>query len=481
MVMDFDSFMSRFSGILSNVNDFVWGPVMLVLLVGTGVFLMVRLKFRPLRNLGYALRQVFSKHSIKKEHNADAGDISPFQSLMTALAATIGTGNIVGVATAMTLGGPGALFWMWISALFGLATKYGESVLAVYYRQQDQKGEMSGGPMFSIKNGFKVKWLGAILAGAFAVFAVIASFGIGNLTQINSIADAVLGTFNIPTWITGLVIAVLVGIVLLGGIQSIGKVSSKIVPVMAVFYAAGCIIVIVLKLDSLPVGVGQIMDSAFSPASVLGGVTGFTFASALRFGGARGVFSNEAGLGSAPIAAAAAKTDHPCRQGYINMTGTFFDTIIVCTLTGLAIAGSGVLGSLDASGEFVTGASLTIAAFGSVMGPAGSYIVTIGLILFAFSTILGWSYYGEKSLEYLTHSIRARYIYRAVFAGIVFVGAITSLKTVWNFSDTANGLMAIPNLICLLVLSKVIVQQTNDFDEKFLKREKMMRRQAKHS
>lgn len=478
--MDFDLFMSRFSGILSNVNDFVWGPVMLVLLVGTGVFLMIRLKFRPLRNLRYALRQVFSKHSIRKEHNDDAGDISPFQSLMTALAATIGTGNIVGVATAMTLGGPGALFWMWVSAVFGLATKYGESVLAVYYREKDQRGEMSGGPMFSIKNGFKVKWLGTILAGAFAVFAVIASFGIGNLTQINSIADAVLGTFNIPTWVTGLVIAVLVGIVLLGGIQSIGKVSSKIVPVMAVFYAIGCLIVIIMNFDSLPAGVGQIMNSAFSPTSILGGVAGFTFASALRFGVARGVFSNEAGLGSAPIAAAAAKTDHPCRQGYINMTGTFFDTIIVCTLTGLAIAGSGVLGSLDAGGELVTGASLTIAAFGSVMGPVGSYIVTIGLILFAFSTILGWSYYGEKSLEYLTHSIRARYIYRAIFACVVFVGAITSLKIVWNFSDTANGLMAIPNLICLLVLSKVIVRQTDDFDAKFLKREKMMRRRVKH-
>lgn len=479
--MDFDAFMSHFSKILGSVNDFVWGPVMLVLLVGTGVFLMIRLRFRPLTNLGYALRQVFSKHSMGKHNNKDAGDISPFQSLMTALAATIGTGNIVGVATALTLGGPGALFWMWISAVFGLATKYGESVLAVYYREQDQRGEMSGGPMFSIKNGFKVKWLGSLLAGAFAVFAVIASFGIGNLTQINSIADAVQGTFSIPTWITGLVIAVLVGIVLLGGIKSIGKVSSKIVPVMAVFYAIGCLIVILANLDSLPAGVSQIMTSAFAPNSVLGGVAGFTFATALRFGVARGVFSNEAGLGSAPIAAAAAKTDHPCRQGYINMTGTFFDTIIVCTLTGLAIAGSGVLGSLDASGELITGASLTIAAFGSVMGPVGSYVVTIGLILFAFSTILGWSYYGEKSLEYLTHSIKARYIYRAIFAVVVFVGAVTTLKIVWDFSDTANGLMAIPNLICLLVLSNVIVKQTDEFDDKFLKREKLLRKQAKHA
>lgn len=477
--MNFDTFMSTFSEGIGSVNDFVWGPVMLILLVGTGVFLMIRLRFRPLTNLGYALKQVFSKHSMGKQSNKDAGDISPFQSLMTALAATIGTGNIVGVATALTMGGPGALFWMWVSAVFGLATKYGESVLAVHYREKNAQGEMSGGPMFSIKNGFKVKWLGTLLAGAFAVFAVIASFGIGNLTQINSIADAVRSTFSVPTWVTGIVIAVLIGVVLLGGIKSIGKVSSKIVPVMAVFYAVGCLIVILANIEALPSGLGQIMSSAFAPNSILGGVAGFTFATAMRFGVARGVFSNEAGLGSAPIAAAAAKTDHPCRQGYINMTGTFFDTIIVCTLTGLAIAGSGVLGSLDASGELITGASLTIAAFGSVMGPVGSYVVTIGLILFAFSTILGWSYYGEKSLEYLTHSIKARYIYRVIFAVVVFVGAVTTLEIVWDFSDTANGLMAIPNLICLLVLSGVIAKQTDDFDEKFLKQEKLIRKQRK--
>ncbi|WP_442872722.1 alanine/glycine:cation symporter family protein [Christensenella sp.] len=467
-----------FSEVLKNINDFVWGPVMLILLVGTGVFLMIRLKFRPLRNLGYALCQVFSKHSMKKSDNTDAGDISPFQSLMTALAATIGTGNIVGVATAMTLGGPGALFWMWISAIFGLATKYGESVLAVFYREKNSKGEMSGGPMFSIKNGFKVRWLGTILSIAFAVFAVIASFGIGNLTQINSISEAVLNTFSIPTWITGIVIAVLVGIVLLGGIKSIGNVSSKIVPFMAVFYAVGCLIIIIANVGNLPTGLGQIMESAFSSRSILGGVAGFTFATALRFGVARGVFSNEAGLGSAPIAAAAAKTDHPCRQGYINMTGTFFDTIIVCTLTGLAIACSGVLGTLAADGSLVTGASLTILAFDSTLGSLGSVIVTIGLILFAFSTILGWSYYGEKSLEFLIPSMKAKYIYRALFACAVFVGAITTLEIVWDFSDTANGLMAIPNLICLLVLSGVIVSQTKDFDDKFLQYEKRSRKKT---
>ncbi len=463
--------MELFSSILSEVNSFVWGPVMLVLLVGTGIFLMIRLKFRPLRNLGYAIKQVFSKSSIKG--GKDAGDISPFQSLMTALAATIGTGNIVGVATAMAIGGPGALFWMWVSAIFGLATKYAESLLAVHYRIKNKEGEMAGGPMFAIKQGFKVKWLGTILAAAFAVFAVIASFGIGNLTQANSVSEAVFDTFSVPTWITGLIMTIFTGIVILGGIKSIGKVSSKIVPFMAVFYAAGAIITIIVNAQNLPNGIVQIFQGAFSTEAVGGGVVGFVFATAMRYGVARGVFSNEAGLGSAPIAAAAAKTDHEARQGYINMTGTFFDTIIICTLTGLAIASSGILGTIDPNtGNAITGATLTIAAFTSGMGVIGGYIVTIGLVLFAFSTILGWSYYGEKSLEYLAPSKIARLIYRLIFIVTVFIGATTTLDIVWDFSDTANGLMAIPNLICLLVLSGVVVKRTMDFDEKFLYKEK---------
>lgn len=472
--------MEGFEYVLDQVNSFVWGPIMLVFLVGTGVFLMIRLKFKPLRNLGYALRQVFSKESIVKKDEEGSGDISPFQSLMTALAATIGTGNIVGVATALTLGGPGALFWMWVSAIFGLATKYGESVLAVHYRVQNKNGEMSGGPMYSIKNGFKVKWLGSILAGAFAVFAVIASFGIGNLTQINSIADAVYNTFSIPNWITGIVIAVLIGIILLGGIQAIGSVSSKVVPIMAVFYSIGCIIIIFTNLNNLPGGMSNIMQSAFSSQSVLGGVAGFSFATALRFGIARGVFSNEAGLGSAPIAAAAAKTDHPCRQGYINMTGTFFDTIIVCTLTGLAIACSGVLGSIDVNGELITGAALTISAFSTVFGQVGGIIVTIGLVLFAFSTILGWSYYGEKSLEYLVQSNKVKAVYRIIFSIVVFIGAISTLEVAWNFSDTANGLMAIPNLICLIVLSGVIVKLSKEYENTILIPEESLRKSRKN-
>ncbi|MEA4854585.1 MAG: sodium:alanine symporter family protein [Christensenella sp.] len=467
-----------FSEFWGAVNDFVWGPIMVAFLVGTGVFLMIRLRFKPLRNLGYALRQVFSKQSLNTKDNKSAGDISPFQSLMTALAATIGTGNIVGVATAMTLGGPGALFWMWISAIFGLATKYGESVLSVFYRVKDSKGEMAGGPMFAIKRGFKVKWLGAVLSVAFAVFAIGASFGIGNVTQINSIADAINTTFQIPKWVTGVVLAVIVGLVLLGGIKAIGRISSSIVPVMAIFYAVGCMIIIIANITSLPAGLAQIMESAFSPRSALGGFTGFTFATAIRFGVARGVFSNEAGLGSAPIAAAAAKTDHPCRQGYINMTGTFFDTIIVCTLTGLAIASSGILGSAAADGTLLTGAQLTISAFGSVLGPAGGYIVTIGLILFAFSTVLGWSYYGEKGLEFLVGSPKANYVYRAVFAAVILVGAVASLDMVWSFAEAINGLMAIPNLISLVVLSGVIVSQTKDFDNRFLRYEKKSRKKT---
>lgn len=456
-----------FSSIIASVNDFVWGPIMLALLVGTGVFLTIRLKFLPWRNLGYALKSVFAKQD-KAAEARDKGDISPFQSLMTALAATIGTGNIVGVATAMVLGGPGALVWMWISALFGLSTKYGESVLAVKYRETNEKGEMCGGPMYALKNGFKNKTIGKILAFLFSLFAVIASFGIGNMTQANSISGAINSTFGVPTWITGIVITVLALVVLLGGIKSIGKVCATLVPFMAVFYFIGGIIVIGINFQNVPDGLAQIFSMAFSAQAMAGGVGGTVIASALRYGVARGVFSNEAGLGSAPIAAAAAKTDHPSRQGYINMTGTFFDTIIVCSVTGLVIASSGALGTTDASGAALTGVNLTIAAFSSGLGVAGSWLVTIGIALFAFSTILGWEYYGEKSLEYLVNHQVVTKIYRFVFALIAFVGATMTLQTVWDFSDTMNGLMAIPNLICLLVLNKVIAEECFDYQKNVL-------------
>ena len=454
-----------FAGILKTVNDFVWGPFMLILLVGTGVFLTFHLKFLPWRNLGFALKSIF-KDPEKDSMGNREGDITPFQSLMTALAATIGTGNIVGVATAMVMGGPGAIVWMWISALFGLSTKYAESVLAVKYREMNADGEMVGGPMYAMKNGFRNKKVGAVLATLFAVFAVLASFGIGNMTQANSIADALNSTFKIPNIVTGVVITTLALVVLVGGIKSIGKVCEKVVPFMAVLYFACGVGVIIINAKHIPDGLGQIFGMAFSVKAVAGGVGGniiATMSSAMRWGVARGVFSNEAGLGSAPIAAAAAKTDYPSRQGYINMTGTFFDTLVVCSVTGLVIASSGVLGMKDASGELVTGVNLTIKAFESALGPMGSYLVSIGIMLFAFSTILGWEYYGEKSLEFLVRSTKMNRIYRVLFSFITFVGATRTLQIVWDFSDTMNGLMAIPNLICLLVLSNVVAQDCFDF------------------
>lgn len=461
-----------FAGILKMVNDFVWGPFMLILLVGTGVYLTFHLKFLPWRNLGFALKSIF-KDPEKESMGRREGDITPFQSLMTALAATIGTGNIVGVATAMVMGGPGAIVWMWISALFGLSTKYAESVLAVKYREMNADGEMVGGPMYAMKNGFRNKKVGAVLATLFAVFAVLASFGIGNMTQANSIADALNSTFKIPNIVTGVVITTLALVVLVGGIKSIGKVCEKIVPFMAVLYFACGVGVIIINAKHIPDGLSQIFGMAFSVKAVAGGVGGniiATMASAMRWGVARGVFSNEAGLGSAPIAAAAAKTDYPSRQGYINMTGTFFDTLVVCSVTGLVIASSGVLGMEDASGELVTGVNLTIKAFESALGPMGSYLVSIGIMLFAFSTILGWEYYGEKSLEFLVRSTKMNRIYRVLFSFITFVGATRTLQIVWDFSDTMNGLMAIPNLICLLVLSNVVAQECFDFQKEVKKK-----------
>jgi AGCS family alanine or glycine:cation symporter len=456
----------KFDALISTVNNFVWGPAMLVLLVGTGVFLTVRLKFLPWRNLGYALKLVFSKPKYLDDSN---GDITPFQSLMTALAATIGTGNIVGVATAMVLGGPGALVWMWIAAIFGLSTKYSESVLAVRYRVRKPNGEMAGGPMYALEQGFPQKQIGKILAVLFAFFASLASFGIGNMTQANSISDALLSTFKVSHWITGLVILVLVFIVLVGGIQSIGRVCGTVVPIMGIFYFVSGVVVIIINHGNLIPGISTIFRMAFSTKAVAGGAGGMIITQALRYGVARGVFSNEAGLGSAPIAAAAAKTDHPSRQGYINMTGTFFDTIIICSVTGLVIASSGALGSVDAQGNPVTGVRLTIAAFSSALGQAGTLIVTIGIALFAFSTILGWEYYGEKSFEYLIDHPIATKIYRIIYSLITYVGATTALQTVWNVSDTMNGLMAIPNLICLLVLSGKVAEECFDFQSKYLK------------
>ena len=458
-----------FAAVMSQVNDFVWGPVMLFFLVGTGVFLTIRLKFRPWLNLPYAVKMI-----MKKKDNTE-GDVTPFQSLMIALSATVGTGNIVGVSTAMVLGGPGAIVWMWISAAFGLSTKYAESVLAVKYRETNKLGEMAGGPMYAMKNGIG-GFPGKALAVLFSAFAVCASFGIGNMTQANSIAAAFESSFNIDPALIGSILVILCMSVLLRGIRSIGAVSSIVVPTMAAFYIVVALVAIVVNIGNIPAGVAEIFRMAFAPEAVAGGVGGSIIASmltAMRWGVARGVFSNEAGLGSAPIAAAAAKTDHASRQGYVNMTGTFFDTMIICVLTGLVIASSGALGTIDPeTGKVVSGAQLTILAFSSVFGVHAKVIVSVSLALFAFSTILGWEYYGEKALEYLVDNHDIIVAYRTIFSFVTYIGATQTLSLVWDFSDTANGLMAIPNLICLLWLNKDILAESDDYQKNVIEADK---------
>lgn len=456
--------MKELSNVISAIDDFVWGPVMLVLLVGTGIYLTFRMRFLTWRNLGYALKRTLSKEARTKSRGE--GDVSPFSALTTALAATIGTGNIVGVATAMVSGGPGALVWMWISAAFGLTSKISECMLAIKYREVNEKGEMSGGPMYTMKKGIKNKKLGAVLAWLFAFFAVVASFGIGNMTQGNSISGALKATFNVPTWLSGIIITVFALLIIVGGIKSISKVSSVVVPVMAIFYVICGLIVIIGNISNLPAGLAMIFKMAFSVKAVGGGMCGTIVASmmnAMRYGVARGVFSNEAGMGSAAITAAAATTDNPVRQGYINMTGTFWDTIVVCTITGLAIASSGVLGMKDAAGDYLTGSDITIAAFKTVLGTGGGWLVTIGITLFAFSTILGWEYHGEKAFEYLLGTHRFNMVYRVIFSLVAYIGCTQTLSLVWNFSDIANALMAIPNLICMLLLSGEIASDIKKF------------------
>lgn len=542
--------MEKFSDILVLIDDFVWGPAMLCLLVGTGIFLTIRTKALCWRNLPYALKSVLSKEARQKTGD---GDVSPFSALTTALAATIGTGNIVGVATAMVSGGPGALVWMWISAAFGLTSKFSECMLAIKYREVNEKGEMSGGPMYTMKKGFKHKKFGAVMGWMFAFFAVIASFGIGNLTQANSISSALNSTFSVPVEVTGVIITILALLIIIGGIKSISKVSQVVVPLMALFYIIAGVVIIIGNISNVPAGVAMIFKMAFSFEAIGGGLCGSLVASmtqALRFGVARGVFSNEAGMGSAAITAAAASTTDPVKQGYINMTGTFWDTIVVCTITGLCIASSGVLGSTDTVGkgsyeynasaneitlslkedselvettydvdfsnkevstltltpdegdaivltndeldsftgegtwydaskneyifskdgsleykEVVIGSALTIAAFETILGEPGGWLVCIGIALFAFSTILGWEYHGEKAFEYLFNTHKFNIVYRVFFSLIVYLGATTTLKIAWNFSDIANALMAIPNLICLLAMSGVIAKELDRYQE----------------
>ncbi|MBO5293336.1 MAG: sodium:alanine symporter family protein [Lachnospiraceae bacterium] len=467
--------------ILKVLDAMVWGPVTIVFLLGTGLYLMLKMRFMPLRNLGYALRCAVGgegKRKSKGKGETSEGDISPFAALMTELAATIGTGNIVGVATAMVAGGPGALLWMMLSALIGMSTKLAESTLSVKYRICNEQGEMAGGPMYVMACGLKNRRMGRILGTAFALFAVFASFGMGNMTQSNSISQAMQESFGIPAEQTGLAVTLLTILVVLGGIGSISRVTRVVVPGMAVFYILGALVVIAVNLEHLPRGILQIVQLAFSPKAVAGGVGGTIMVSmqqALRWGVARGVFTNEAGLGAAGISAAAAHTDEPVRQGYISMTGVFLDTMVICMLTGLAIAASGMLGRTDASGELLNGAALTMAAFSTAFGKNGGRMVGSGIVLFAFATILGWEYQGERAFEFLAglRSGRERRKtagaclgYRFVYALMTFVGAVCTLETVWCFSDIMNALMAVPNLIGIWMLSEEVCRDVKDYQSK---------------
>lgn len=464
--------MEKIAEIIHKIDGWVWGPWTLFLLLGTGCYLMLRLRFLPLKNLKYALLCAVGMEEQYKQHghensrdiNNQVG-VSSFSALTTELAATIGTGNIVGVATAMVLGGPGALFWMIISSLIGMSTKLVESMLSVKYRSVNDCGEWVGGPMYTLQNAFPNRRAGKILGTAFAVFAVLASFGMGNMTQSNSIAEALHVCFGIPPAKTGLAVTIVTILVVLGGIKSIAKVTQYVVPCMGVFYMLGTLVVILFHLGNVPAGVWNIVVMAFCPQAAMGGLAGHivvTMQESLRWGVSRGVFSNEAGLGAAGISAASADTQDYIKQGYISMTGVFIDTIVICSVTGLALSASGVLGMVDASGELLTGTALTIAAFETTFGDLGAYFISICIVLFAFATIMGWAYQGEKAFEFLVKKSKYCVCYRFFYGLVAFVGAVCSLELVWNFSDICNALMAAPNLICVLVLSGEACKEIND-------------------
>ncbi len=437
--------MQTIESIVATLSSWVWGPPMLTLLLGTGLYLTFLLKGVQFRALPLAFKLIFHK-----DHHHE-GDISHFAALMTALAATVGIGNIVGVATAITLGGPGAVFWMWMTGLVGMATKYAEAVLAVKYREKGPHG-MRGGPMYYLANGAGLPWLGTL----FAIFTACAAFGIGNMTQANATAKIFESTFHIAPLTTGWVLMILTGMVILGGIRSIGKFTSYLVPFMIVGYVASALVVLAMNIEKIPHAFSLIFYHAFNPIAATGGFVGATIAAAMRYGIARGVFSNESGLGSAPIAAAAARTNDPVKQALVSMTQTFIDTLVVCTMTALII--------LTASSwtQGISASELTSASIAETLGESGRIIVAVATALFAYSTLIGWNYYGEKAIEYL-FGPRTIAAYRVLFTAAVIVGATTSLEFVWNFSDLANGLMAIPNLIGLLLLAKVVKAETNRF------------------
>ena len=437
---------------LTAINELLWGPGTLTLVLGTGLFLTIRTRFLPWRNLGFALRSALGREA----RQGDGTGVSPFSSLTTALAATIGTGNIVGVSTALVAGGPGALVWMEITALVGMSTAFAESLLAVKYRQKNERGDWVGGPMYVMKKRLG-SW-GGMLGAAFALAAAATSIGIGSMAQANAIAEALHSVFDLPVGMVGLVTAILALTVILGGVHSIARVSATLVPLMSILFLGAALTVILGNLSQLPAAVGEMLRCALSPQAAAGGTLG----SVIRWGVARGVFSNEAGMGSAAISAASARTDSPVRQGYIHMTAVFFDTTVICTVTGLAICCSGVLGTVDASGAPVNGAALTILAFETVLGPLGAVFLSVSIALFAFSTILGWEYQGERAFEYLT-KCRWLPVYRIVYALSTWWGAAARLETVFQLADICNALMCFPNLICLLLLSGTVAKEAVNF------------------
>jgi alanine or glycine:cation symporter, AGCS family len=452
--------MEQLQTVLDNIGTFVWGPFFLIpLLLGTGLYLSIRLGFLQFHKLWPAINLGI----IRRHDDTTEGDISQFQALTTALAATVGTGNIVGVATAIGIGGPGALFWMWVTGLLGMATKYSEAYLAVRFRTTDEAGDKSGGPQYYLQKAIKGPF-GKILALTFAIFAFLASFGIGNMTQGNSIAANVEQSFGVVPWVTGIILMVLTFLVLVGGIKSIGRVTAGFVPIMIVFYVAAALYILIANIVDVPAAFALIFTDAFTGTAATGGFVGSVLILTIQYGVARGMFSNESGLGSAAIAAAAAQTSHPVRQGLVSMTQTFIDTIIVVSMTGLVIITTGTWYATDpATGEQTSPALMTSEAFThGLPGQWGHWVVTIGLIMFAFSTILGWSYYGERNVERLFGQ-RLVMPYRVVFSIVVFVGCTVPLALVWSFSDIMNGMMALPNLIGLLVLSGLIVRETRHY------------------
>jgi AGCS family alanine or glycine:cation symporter len=450
--------MDLFVTLFNSFRSIVWGPPLLILLLGTGIYLTFLLRGIQFRELRRAFSLMFKGGSSKSE-----GDISSFQALMTGLAGAIGTGNIAGIATAVTVGGFGALFWMWVITLLGMATSYAEALLAVKYRKVSDTGEISGGGMQTMERGLGAKWL----AISFALFGSIAAFGIGSTVQSNSVGDALRSFYGIDPFWTGLVMMLITGFVVLGGIQSIGRVSGILVPFMALFYVVAGIIILIIKAAYIPEALSMIITSAFTGQAATGGFLGSTMLMAMQMGISRGVFSNESGLGSATFASSAAKTNQPVEQALLTMTGTFLSTMVVCTITGLVLAVTDVQGLLGPDGRALNGAPMAIVAFNSVL-TGGKEIVLIGLALFAYSTVLAWAYYGEKCIEYLVGS-RWIFPYRVIYTLLVLPGAILPLELIWAFADAANGLMALPNLVSILFLSQVVVAETN----KYFSREKL--------